>query len=66
MPKKLWFISRNDEVCNVYDDKEVALDELFYLKEDDDSASFKIYSLLNSDLESYDDEFALAKSEQLI
>ena len=66
MAKKLWFIAVNNEVTNVYDDPEVAQDELFYMREDNLTDAFKIYCLLDSDLDSYDDEFALAVSENFI
>ena len=66
MAKKLWFIAVNNEVTNVYDDPEVAQDELFYMREDNLTDTFKIYCLLDSDLDSYDDELAIAESENFI
>lgn len=63
---KLWFISKEDEVIGVFEDKEVALDELYYIKEDSPASSFKVYSLSFADLENYSDEYDLASSTGLI
>ena len=66
MSDKLWFISEESDVIAVFDDHEVAREELFYLKEDDPTGTFKVYGLTFSELENYSDEYDLAISEGLI
>ena len=66
MSEKLWFISEESDVIAVFDDHEVAREELFYLKEDDPTGTFKVYGLTLSELENYSDEYDLALSEGLI
>jgi hypothetical protein len=64
MSEKLWFISEDSDVIAVFDDHEVAREELFYLKEDDPTGKFKVYGLTLSEF--YSDEYDLAISEGMV
>lgn len=63
MSQKLWFISEDSDVIAVFDDHEIAREELFYLREDDPTGTFKVYGLSLAELENYSDEYDLASSE---
>jgi hypothetical protein len=58
---KLWFILENNEIISIFDDQEKALEERFYLKEENPLDKYKLYGLSISDLDDYPDEkeFAL-------
>lgn len=66
MSDKLWFISENSELIRVYDDSDIAREELFYLKMDNPTEKFRIYGLLKVELDDYDDERDFASSEGLL
>lgn len=63
MSNKLWFISEESEVIGVFDDHEVAREELFYLKEDNPTGRYRVYGFTEAELENYSDEYDLAQSE---
>lgn len=66
MSEKLWFISENNEAIAVYDSREIAMEELYYRKEDEPTSAFKVYALTIADLANYPDEFELANEENYI
>lgn len=66
MSEKLWFISEENEVVEVFDDRDAAQEELFYLKEDNPRGAYKFYALSLSDLDNYLDEYDLAESAGFI
>jgi hypothetical protein len=66
MSKKLWFIKEDSDPIAVFDDQDVAKEELYYLKEDDPTGSFKLYGLDMAELEDYTDELDLAVSSGII
>jgi hypothetical protein len=63
MSRKLWFISEDDDLVGVFDDHEIAREELFYLNEDNPISKYKLYGLTPDELENYSDEYELAKYE---
>lgn len=66
MVNKFWFISVDDEVVSVFDDREVAREEMFYLKEDNPTGSYRLYGLHRNELDDYSEENDLVKTEGLI
>lgn len=66
MADKLWFISEDDAVIAVFDDRDTAKEEMYYYKEDNPIGKYKVYGLLMKELEDYADEYDLAESEGLI
>lgn len=59
--ESLWFISENGEPISVFSDREQALEESFYLKEENPLERFDIYELSREDLEEYSEEWELAR-----
>ncbi|MBB6481362.1 hypothetical protein [Spirochaeta isovalerica] len=66
MSRKLWFIKEESDVIAVFDDRDVAKEELVYLREDDPTGEYKLYGLGMEELEDYGDEYDLAASEGYI
>lgn len=66
MSDKLWFITENGELIRVYDDSDIAREELFYLKMDNPTEKFRVYGLMKVELDDYDDEKQFAESEGLL
>lgn len=66
MSQKLWFIRQGEDVIAVFDDHDVAAEELCYLKEDDPTGKYKIYGLGFEELDDYADEYDLSVSEGYI
>jgi len=66
MPKKLWFLTQNDEIVDVYDDKDIAMEERIYLKEDNPLDDITIQAIGLEELTNYPDEYDFAKDRGLI
>lgn len=66
MSKKLWFISEEGDLINVFDKHDTAREELYYLREDDPFSNFKIYGLSDNEIKDHPDEYELAVYEGYI
>ena len=63
MSEKLWFIKEESDVIAVFNDRDIASEEMYYLKEDNPTGRFKIHGLSYSELDDYSEEYDLAISE---
>lgn len=66
MSQKLWFIKEDLYAIAVFDDHDVAKEELFYIREEDPIGHYRIYGLGLEEIENYSEELELATSEGYI
>jgi len=61
MNKKLWFLTQNEEVINVFDDRDIAVEERIYLKEENPLDDISLHGLGLVELSNYPDEYEMAR-----
>ena len=61
MIKKLWFLTHNEEVIAVFDDRDIAIEERIYLKEENPLDEISLQGLGLAELGNYPDEYEMAK-----
>jgi hypothetical protein len=61
MINKLWFLIQNDEIVGAYDDKDIAIEERIYLKEENPLDRVTMHALGIAELSDYPDEYDYAK-----
>jgi len=66
VPKKLWFLTQNDEIVDVYDDRDIAMEERIYLKEDNPLDTITIQAIGLEELNNYPDEYDFAKDRGFV
>ncbi|MDC7234039.1 MAG: hypothetical protein PQJ58_12470 [Spirochaetales bacterium] len=61
MSKKLWFLTQNDEIVEVFDDRDIAVEERIYLKEENPLDDIFLHSVGLNVIANYPDEFDFAR-----
>lgn len=60
MASKLWFLIQEEELVDVYDDRDIALEERMFLKEDNPLDDILLRSIGMAELQNYPDEYEFA------
>ncbi|QEN08772.1 hypothetical protein EXM22_12525 [Oceanispirochaeta crateris] len=66
MKKELWFLTQNDELVDVYNDRDIATEERIYLKEDNPLDHITIHSIGFAELKNYHDEYEFAMERGML
>ncbi|MDA3957220.1 hypothetical protein [Oceanispirochaeta sp.] len=66
MKKELWFLTQDDELVDVYDDRDIATEERIYLKEDNPLDTIRLHSIGIAELSNYPDEYEFAQERGLL
>ena len=61
MSSTLWFLIQDDEIVDVYEDRDIALEEKVFLKEDNPLDKIVLRSIGMAELKNYPDEYDFAK-----
>lgn len=61
MFSKILFLKQNDEIVGVFDDKDIAIEEKVYLKEEFPLDKIVLVSLGMAELSNYPDEYEYAR-----
>ncbi len=63
MNKQLWFLTQNDVIVDVFDDRDIAAEERIYLKEDNPLDDIFVHSIRLNEIADYPDEFDFAREK---
>lgn len=66
MASTLWFLIHDDELVDVYDDRDIALEERIFLKEDNPLDDIVIRSIGMAELQNYPDEYDFAQERGML
>lgn len=66
MCNKLWFLTQNDMLLDVYEEEENAFEKQFFFKEENCSDNFSIFSVNSTEIAKYPNEFDFARDRGLL